>query len=78
MIDRYTRPEMGGIWTVEAQFEAWLETELAVCEVLAEKDRIPAADMATIRDKAAFDLERIETIEAEVGHDVIACSTKNE
>ena len=75
MIARYTRPEMGALWTDAARYGAWLEVELAVCEVLAERGLIPAADMATLRAKAAFDPVRIEAVEAEVKHDVIAFLT---
>ena len=75
MIERYTRPEMGALWTQQACWESWLEMELAVCEVLTAKGMIPAEEMAVIRDKAAFDGERIAEIEAEVGHDVIAFLT---
>ena len=75
MIERYTRPEMGRLWTDQARFESWLELELAVCEALASRGRIPADEMATIREKAGFDLGRIEAIDAEVGHDVIAFLT---
>ena len=75
MIERYTRPEMGRLWTEEAKWEAWLEVELAVCEVLAARGQVPAEDMAVIREKAAFDPARIAEIEAEVGHDVIAFLT---
>ena len=75
MIERYTRPEMGRLWTEEAKWEAWLEVELAVCEVLAARGQVPAEDMAGIREKAAFDPARIAEIEAEVGHDVIAFLT---
>ena len=75
MIERYTRPEMGRLWTEEAKWEAWLEVELAVCEVLTARGQVPAKDMAVIREKAAFDPVRIAEIEAEVGHDVIAFLT---
>ena len=75
MIDRYTRPEMGNIWTDRARLDSWLEVELAVCEVLTERGVIPEEDMRTIREKADFDVERIHEIEAEVGHDVIAFLT---
>lgn len=75
MIERYTREEMGALWSREAQFRAWLEVELAVSEVLAERGVVPAADMATIREKADFDLARIDEIEATVKHDVIAFLT---
>ncbi len=75
MIERYTRPEMGRLWTEEAKWEAWLEVELAVCEVLSARGQFPAEEMAVIREKAAFDPARIAEIEAEVGHDVIAFLT---
>jgi adenylosuccinate lyase len=75
MIERYTRPEMGGLWTDESKFRAWLEVELAVCEVLARRGQIPPDDMETIRAKADFDLGRIREIEGEVRHDVIAFLT---
>ena len=67
MIERYTRPEMGALWSDENRFKTWLEVELAVCEVLAERGQVPADDMQAIRDKAAFDVGRILEIEAEVG-----------
>ncbi len=75
MIERYTRPEMGALWTDEARFRTWLEVELAVCEALGEKGEIPAADVAEIRARADFDVARIAEIETEVRHDVIAFLT---
>jgi adenylosuccinate lyase len=75
VIERYTRPEMGSLWSDQARFASWLETELAVCETLAERGEIPADEMTVIRAKAGFDLERIEALDAEVGHDVIAFLT---
>jgi len=72
VIERYTRREMGRLWTEQAQYESWLEVELAACEVLATRGRIPEADLETIRGRAAFDVARIHEIEATVGHDVIA------
>jgi adenylosuccinate lyase len=75
VIERYTRAEMGALWTDRARFQSWLDVELAVCEVLAERGRIPPADMARLREKAAFDPARIAEIEAQVGHDVIAFLT---
>ncbi len=75
MIDRYTRPEMGGIWTVENRYRKWLLVEMAVCEVRAEIGEIPAEDMKEIRTKAAFNVERIARIEEETHHDVIAFLT---
>jgi len=75
VIERYTRPEMGSLWTDEARWQSWLEVELAVCETLAARGEIPADEMATIRAKASFDPVRIAELDAEVGHDVIAFLT---
>jgi adenylosuccinate lyase len=75
MIERYTRPEMGAVWTEEARYRAWLRVELAACEVLAERGTIPAEALATIRARAGFDAERVAEIEREVRHDVIAFLT---
>ncbi len=75
MIERYSRPEMAGLWTMEARFGAWLEVELAVCEAWAALGVIPQADMERIRAKAAFDVERILEIEEKTRHDVIAFLT---
>ncbi|MBQ4133324.1 MAG: adenylosuccinate lyase, partial [Desulfovibrionaceae bacterium] len=75
MIERYTRPEMGSIWSDQSRFDAWLEVELAVCEAWHRLGRIEDGDMAEIREKAGFDLERIYEIEQETRHDVIAFLT---
>lgn len=75
MIERYTRPEMGALWTDEHRFQTWLAVELAACAALAKAGRIPRKDWADIRRKAAFDVKRIRKIEAEVRHDVIAFLT---
>jgi adenylosuccinate lyase len=75
MIDRYTRPEMGRLWSLENRFYAWLEVELAVCEAWTKLGRIPDKDMAVIRAKADFDLARILEIEERTKHDVIAFLT---
>src|SRR5690606_7512235 len=56
MIERYTRPEMGAVWTEQARYRAWLRVELAVCEVLAERGVIPPEALATIRARAGFDV----------------------
>ncbi len=72
MIARYTRPEMGAVWSDENKFSAWLKVELEVCEAWARRGGIPSEALAEIRDKAAFDIERIDEIEATVHHDVIA------
>jgi adenylosuccinate lyase len=75
MIERYTRPEMGALWTEAARYRSWLRVELAVCEVLAERGAIPATALETIRRRAGFDPARVAEIEREVRHDVIAFLT---
>ncbi|MHB8248030.1 MAG: adenylosuccinate lyase [Acidithiobacillus sp.] len=75
MIGRYTRPEMGALWTQDAKYRAWLDVELAACRALAARGRIPVEALAEIEGKAAFDSERIAEIELEVKHDVIAFLT---
>lgn len=75
MIERYTRPEMGRIWTLENKYRKWLQVELAVCEGLAEEGRIPPEDLRAIREKADFDVGRIAEIEKQTQHDVIAFLT---
>ncbi|MBH0231463.1 adenylosuccinate lyase [Halobacillus yeomjeoni] len=72
MIERYTRPEMGAIWTEENRYQAWLEVELLACEAWSELGVIPADDVQKLREKASFDVERIHEIEAETRHDVVA------
>lgn len=71
VIDRYTRPEMGNLWTDEAKIQRWLAVEIAVCDEWAKRGRIPAAAMNEIR-KARCDLDRMKEIERETDHDVIA------
>ena len=78
MIDRYTRPEMGQIWTLENRYRAWLAVELAVCEGWAELGRIPAEAVDVIRRKAVIDVDRIQEIERTTRHDVIAFLTSLE
>ena len=75
MIERYTRPEMGALWTDEHRFQTWLDVELAACAAMAKAGQIPRKDWAVIRRQAAFDVKRIRKIEAEVRHDVIAFLT---
>jgi len=75
VIERYTRPEMGAIWTDEARFQAWLDVEIAVVEAQVQLGTIPPEALREIREKAAFDVNRIKEIEAEVKHDVIAFLT---
>jgi adenylosuccinate lyase len=75
LIPRYSRPEMGRIWSEENRFRTWLKVELAATETLAEAGIVPRAAAKAIRQKADFKLERINEIEAEVRHDVIAFTT---
>ncbi|HVH20264.1 MAG TPA: adenylosuccinate lyase [Myxococcota bacterium] len=75
MIDRYARPVMKAIWTDEGRLARWLEVELAVCEVQAERGLIPPDALAEIRARAGFDTARVAEIEARVRHDVIAFLT---
>ncbi|KFZ42456.1 adenylosuccinate lyase [Anoxybacillus flavithermus] len=72
MIERYTRPEMGAIWTEENRFRAWLEVEILACEAWAELGVIPKEDVEKIRQHASFDIDRIKQIEEETRHDVVA------
>ncbi|WP_102272815.1 adenylosuccinate lyase [Cytobacillus massiliigabonensis] len=72
MIERYTRPEMGAIWTEENRFQAWLEVEILACEAWAVLGDIPKEDVEKIREKASFDIQRIKEIEEETRHDVVA------
>ncbi|MEB3751882.1 adenylosuccinate lyase [Geobacillus sp. FSL W8-0032] len=72
MIERYTRPEMGAIWTEENRFQAWLEVELLACEAWAELGVIPKEDVRRLREHASFDIHRIKEIEEETRHDVVA------
>ncbi|MDG5473585.1 adenylosuccinate lyase [Jeotgalibacillus sp. ET6] len=72
MIERYTRPEMGTIWTEQNRFQAWLEVEILACEAWAELGDIPKEDVKKIRENASFDVARIQEIEAETRHDVVA------
>ena len=75
MIARYTRPEMGAIWTDQNKFQTWLTIELFACEAMNRLGLVPAADLARIRKRAAFSVKRIDTIERKVNHDVIAFLT---
>ena len=75
MISRYTRPEMGALWTDENRFNIWLEIELLACEAMHELGQVPAADLKRIRARAKFDPRRIAEIERKVNHDVIAFLT---
>jgi adenylosuccinate lyase len=75
LIARYTRPEMGRIWSEENKFRMWLAVEIAATETLAEAGLVPAPAARAIREKADFSVDRIHQIEAEVKHDVIAFTT---
>ncbi len=72
MIARYTRPEMGRIWSEENGFQKWLEVEILAAEAMAQLGKIPKAAIARIRKKARFEIKRIRAIEAEVKHEIIA------
>ncbi|MBI2204144.1 MAG: adenylosuccinate lyase [Candidatus Rokubacteria bacterium] len=78
MIDRYTRPAMGRIWSEQAKYEAWLRVEIAVCEAFERRGRIPADAMARIRERARVDVDRILAIQARVKHEMIALLTSLE
>ena len=75
MIERYTLPAMGRIWTEENKYTCWLQVESAASTVLAEDGVIPVVAAEVIATKASFDVARIQAIEAEVKHDVIAFTT---
>jgi adenylosuccinate lyase len=75
LIDRYTLPVMGRIWTEENKYTCWLQVESAASTVLAEDGVIPTVAAEAIATKASFDVARIQAIEAEVKHDVIAFTT---
>ncbi|MEK3888375.1 adenylosuccinate lyase [Bacillus sp. FSL K6-3431] len=72
MIERYTREEMGKIWTEENKFKAWLEVEILACEAWSELGVIPKEDIKELRRNASFDIDRIYEIEQETRHDVVA------
>ena len=72
MIPRYSTPEMTAIWTDQARMAAWLEVELAVCEAGARLGEIPGEAVAEIKEKATFDVDRVNEIEETTQHDVIA------
>ncbi len=75
MIDRYTLPEMGALWSEETRFQKWLDVEIAVCEVHAEMGTIPREALEQIKSRAKFSVERINEIEKTTDHDVIAFTT---
>jgi adenylosuccinate lyase len=75
LIERYTLPEIGNVWTEEAKYRAWLKVEIAVCRARAKLGEIPAEEVEELATKADFSVERIHEIEAETNHDVIAFVT---
>ena len=75
MIERYTLPEMGALWSLQNKFQKWLDVEIAVCEVHAEDGVIPQDALAEIKAKAAFTVDRVNEIEKTTDHDVIAFTT---
>ena len=75
MIERYSREEIKKIWELQAKFEYYLKVEIAVCEAYAKLGKIPAENLEEIKSKASFTLDRIDEVEREVKHDVIAFLT---
>ena len=75
MIDRYTLPEMGALWSEQNKFQKWLDVEIAVCEVHAEMGTIPPEALEQIKSRASFSVARINEIEKTTNHDVIAFTT---
>lgn len=75
MIDRYTLPEMGALWTEQNKFQKWLDVEIAVCAVHAERGTIPREALEQIKARAQFSVQRIHEIEKTTNHDVIAFTT---
>src|SRR5437868_14358733 len=75
MIQRYTHPEMGAIWSDQRRYETWLEVELAATDAMAEAGLVPRDAASELRAKAGFDIARIDEIEQTTQHDVIAFTT---
>src|SRR6266513_1541025 len=75
MIDRYTLPEMGALWSEQTGFQKWLDVEIAVCEVHAEMGTIPREALEEIKSRAKFSVARINEIEKTTDHVVIAFTT---
>ncbi len=75
MIDRYAREEMKNIWNLQSKFQYYLDVEIAVAQAYAQNGDFPEEDIQELKNKAKFDLKRIDEIEAEVRHDVIAFLT---
>jgi adenylosuccinate lyase len=72
VIERYTRPEMGAVWSEKRKLEAWLQVELAVVDALAEQGAVPEEDAAAIRDRASFTVDAVKEREKVTDHDVAA------
>src|SRR3954465_13446499 len=75
MIDRYTLPEIGALWSEETKFQKWLDVEIAVCEVHQQMGIIPSEALEQIKSRAKFSVSRIDEIEKTTDHDVIAFTT---
>jgi len=75
LIPRYSRPEMTALWSDQAKYENWLKVEIAVCEAWANEGRIPPEAVTVIKEKAGFDVDRINELEKELKHDVISFLT---
>ncbi len=75
MIPRYSRPEMAALWTDRSKFDRWLRVELAATDALAAAGIVPASAAAVIRARAAFSVERIDELERDLRHDVLAFTT---
>ena len=75
MIERYSRPDMRALWDPQHKFELWLRIEILACEARSKDGHVPADALATIKEKARFEIDRIDEIEREVKHDVIAFLT---
>jgi adenylosuccinate lyase len=75
MIQRYSRPQMREIWTEQRKLEIWLQIELLAAEALAAEGLVPKADLAEMKAKAGFDVERCKELEKTLNHDVVAFTT---
>src|SRR6202008_4660816 len=75
MIERYTLPEMGALWSEQNKFQKWLDVEISVCEVHAEMGTIPSDAVEQIKQRAQFSVDRIAEIEKTTDHAVIAFTT---
>src|ERR687891_2400458 len=75
MIPRYTHPQMGRIWSDQRKYETWLQVEIAAADAMARAGIIPSEAARDIRERAAFDIARIDEIEHTTQHDVIAFTT---